>query len=260
MKTIYCRILLGISAIFICLGCQPATLTKIATFSPTETAKPIVTATMKPVTHATPSPVIAVPAEVLDGTTVIFWHPWDPTLAAVIASQIVDFNKTNSWGIVVNFVEFGSLIEMRKAVSQSILDGKVPDVIAAPLDELQMYQQRGLELLDLNPYAASDDWGFTADQATDYFPAIWQGNLVNGSLLGIPAYTTARILFYNQTWAAELGLQTRPATRMSFPIRHARLPWQIPLITRMRTMERAAGSSDTSGMTVFELAFSLWFC
>jgi len=94
MKTIYCRILLGISAIFICLGCQPATLTKIATFSPTETAKPIVTATMKPVTHATPSPVIAVPAEVLDGTTVIFWHPWDPTLAAVIASQIVDFNKT----------------------------------------------------------------------------------------------------------------------------------------------------------------------
>ncbi|PIZ25991.1 MAG: ABC transporter substrate-binding protein, partial [Chloroflexi bacterium CG_4_10_14_0_8_um_filter_57_5] len=39
---------------------------------------------------------------------------------------------------------------------------------------------------------------------------------VNGQRLGAPAQRSARFLFYNQTWARELGFSAPPATADEF--------------------------------------------
>ena len=40
--------------------------------------------------------------------------------------------------------------------------------------------------------------------------------MINGRRLGIPAQRTAYVLFYNQTWANELGLSNPPRTPQEF--------------------------------------------
>jgi multiple sugar transport system substrate-binding protein len=56
----------------------------------------------------------------------------------------------------------------------------------------------------------------TAAQQKAIPAALWERELVDGKLLGLPAATSASLLFYNQTWAQELGFDAPPKTPAEF--------------------------------------------
>ena len=75
---------------------------------------------------------------------------------------------------------------------------------------------------DLNPYVNDTVWGLTGIEQADFYQGFWAEDLIkaNGSnptrRLGIPYYRSAYVLFYNHSWAKELGFPTPPATPQDF--------------------------------------------
>src|SRR5205085_2245233 len=61
-----------------------------------------------------------------------------------------------------------------------------------------------LQALDRNVAASS------AIDARDYFPGIWQTNLVDGKLYGVPWYVDTRLLFYRRDLLALAGYAQPP--------------------------------------------------
>jgi len=54
--------------------------------------------------------------------------------------------------------------------------------------------------------------GSSVVQSADYFPGIWQTNLVEGRLYGVPWYIDTRLLFYRRDLLAQAGFSSPPRT------------------------------------------------
>jgi len=52
----------------------------------------------------------------------------------------------------------------------------------------------------------------TAVQASDYFPGIWDTNIMGGTLYGVPWYIDTRLLFYRRDLLAQAGFAEPPRT------------------------------------------------
>jgi multiple sugar transport system substrate-binding protein len=52
----------------------------------------------------------------------------------------------------------------------------------------------------------------TAVQASDYFPGIWDTNIIGGTLYGVPWYIDTRLLFYRRDLLAQAGFAEPPRT------------------------------------------------
>ncbi len=71
-------------------------------------------------------------------------------------------------------------------------------------------------VVDLNPYLGDPQWALAADASADFPSIFWAQDNVNGKQLGLPAQRSARFIFYNQTWAHELGFNSPPASAEDF--------------------------------------------
>jgi ABC-type glycerol-3-phosphate transport system substrate-binding protein len=56
----------------------------------------------------------------------------------------------------------------------------------------------------------------SALEISDFANAIWLQDEVDGKRFGMPAQRTARFIFYNQSWARELGFDSPPKTSAEF--------------------------------------------
>lgn len=54
--------------------------------------------------------------------------------------------------------------------------------------------------------------GNTAIPQADYFPGVWQTNLIDGTLYGVPWYVDTRLLFYRRDLLAQAGFKGPPQT------------------------------------------------
>jgi multiple sugar transport system substrate-binding protein len=188
-----------------------------ASLSSTPTPLPLLPSTPN---EETPS-ALGVTSADLDGLEVSLWHPWKGTAEAALQASLDEFNRTNQWGIrlqATGYEGFGSLDE---ALDSALRSDTLPDLVAD-----YGYQARYWDgydaLADLNPYVNDPAWGLSdADQA-DFFPAFWQEDLMyEGSSgqarrLAVPYYRSAYMLFYNLTWARELGYPSPPGTPEAF--------------------------------------------
>ncbi|HEV2751148.1 MAG TPA: extracellular solute-binding protein, partial [Gemmatimonadales bacterium] len=70
------------------------------------------------------------------------------------------------------------------------------------------------EFVALNALLPLDslDAGSAEVRDSSYFPGIWQTNLVNGGLYGIPWYVDTRVLFYRKDLLAQAGFSQPPTT------------------------------------------------
>jgi multiple sugar transport system substrate-binding protein/sn-glycerol 3-phosphate transport system substrate-binding protein len=71
-------------------------------------------------------------------------------------------------------------------------------------------------IVDLNEYVNDPTWGLTAEEQADFYPVFWEQDVLGGKRLGIPAERSAQVLYYNQTWAEELGFDEPPTTPEEF--------------------------------------------
>ena len=182
------------------------------------------TATMAAITPTpalTPAP-ISTDEELLnidlpDGIELEFWHTWSGSQAEVFEDLVEEFNQTNRWGIRVVAQGHGDALVILDDMDQALEAGELPEIIAAPSQHLRLWDQQGIPVKDLNEYVESEDLGFDQETLNAFLPAFWKTDLdESGRRLGVPAYRSGNFLFYNQSWAQELGFEKYPQTILDF--------------------------------------------
>ena len=168
----------------------------------------------------TPS-TLGVTASELNGVEVSLWYPWTGSTGAAFQSMLDEFSRTNQWGITVQagaFEGFGSLDD---AVEASLASKTFPDVLVDYGYQLQHWDGSSV-VTDLTPYVNDPVWGLAGIEQDDFYPGFWAEDLVSADStsqtrrVGIPFYRSAYVLFYNQSWARELGYLTLPTTPQDF--------------------------------------------
>ena len=153
----------------------------------------------------------------LAGTTISFWHVWGTGGPGEGMTAVVDaFNATNEWGIVVEAVDQGRYNDAEDAMNAAIQSGDVPNAIVGYSNALAGWYDVGV-IADLQPYADDAVVGFTADEIADFYAGAYAGGLgVDGARIALPLSQSANVLFYNKTWAEELGFPEAPKTAAEF--------------------------------------------
>ena len=166
---------------------------------------------------ATPtSAPLGLQAEDLRGVTVEFWHPWAGLEGPTVQALVDDFNRQNTWGIKVMPVAFHGLDDLGAAVDRTLASGgQMPDLLAANLHQVLAWDQQR-PFLNLRPYLDDPLWGLSAEAQKDFYPVFWEQDVISGQRLGLPVMRSGQMLFYNRTWASELGFDAPPADSEGF--------------------------------------------
>ncbi len=213
MKKLNCLYSFLIVLILMLAACQPAgTATPEV---PTTTAKsPSLVKTSAPT--LTPIPDIAVDTAKLDQLQIRILHPWTEDTGVMMTQLVDQFNQTNQWGIFVIEIAPGSAGLAQEKYRELLLDKQSPDVLVMSPSQLMHSDSVYGNVLDLNPYVQSAKFGLFPEEQEDFLPAFWNESLAQGKRFGVPAQRTTEMLFYNVTWAKELGFTNPPATWAAF--------------------------------------------
>jgi ABC-type glycerol-3-phosphate transport system substrate-binding protein len=158
---------------------------------------------------------IGVPLSELRGVIIHFWHGWSGLSGDLIQYLVEYFNLHNEWGVIVVPIRQATLDEMAANFEEVINTSNEPDlVVAYPSQYLKWDEDIGL--VDLYPYVSDPAWGLNQDEQDDFYPIVWEQDVLDGKRLGMPAQRSAQVLFYNETWARSLGFSTPPATPEQF--------------------------------------------
>ena len=201
-------------------ACSPAvptenystTSTFILTKSPTITATPEPTATITP----TPVDLIGASTSDLRLTKVHFWYPWPGDVDVVMKKLISKFNGTNTWGIWVDGSLFGNYNDLFDAVNQSQGTDQFPQLTVAFPEQAQIWLNQMGSIVDLAPYVTDPEVGYSPQDIVDFPQAFWNQDVDGKVRLGIPAMRSGQVIYYNETWAKELGFTHPPKTLDEF--------------------------------------------
>ena len=214
IKTLFIVICVALTA------CQSPTSAPVvqATAKPTHLPNPskISFPTVTPVVSPTALPQLQVNAEKLKDVEITFAHPWMGDISGQVNAIVDEFNQTNVWGVHVKTEAPGNPAQMYDQVTADLKAGTAPQIVAAPIEQLSAWQAGGNALVDLNDYVNDAQWGFKTEEISDFSPAFWEQDVINGHRLGIPALRDTRLMLYNQTWAQELGFSNAPTTPQEF--------------------------------------------
>jgi ABC-type glycerol-3-phosphate transport system substrate-binding protein len=180
--------------------------------SPSSTTRP-----KTPTATATPEPVskLDIDSEELRGTSIQFWHIWDGETGDLLTELIDEFNISNQWGIIVVPSFQGTLDNLFSNVNTALESGDDPDLVVGYLHQAQVWDAVA-EFPDLNIYIEDPIWGFSSEEQNDFYPVFWNHDQSEGKRLGIPAQRSGQVLFYNASWAGDLGFDTVPTTPEQF--------------------------------------------
>jgi multiple sugar transport system substrate-binding protein len=191
--------------------------------TPTENQAPGLTQVQKvtdtPATETTPEPVgtripLGIEPGDLQGISIQFWYPWNQDMAFTIEALVDQFNLENGYGILVSATGHSS--DLYQDVLAGISAGIVPDIAAAPNNQIQSWDTYGNSVVDMNVYVEDPDWGLTGLEISDFYPVLWEQDLFEGKRLGLPTIASGTVVVYNQTWAQELGFESPPTTPVDF--------------------------------------------
>jgi multiple sugar transport system substrate-binding protein len=184
----------------------PATSAPAPTDAPQPTAAP---ATDLPATEVPPTEE---PALDLSDQTVVFWHAMSSGANLEGMNALVEeFNSTNEWGITVEAVAQGNQAELETAFNGAVTTGELPNMTMGFPNGLALWH--GLDVIrPLNEFIEGEH-GLTVEQLEAIYPGPYaSGTLADGTQVGIPMHQSAQVLFYNNSWAEELGFPNPPAT------------------------------------------------
>lgn len=184
----------------------------------TITSKPACTDTSRPHPTVSPTPTTGSPLYNIDprGLTIIFWHSWGKSAAGGVLSQIVDrFNTANEWGIQVAAIGKDSYGDLESDLYEALSHGDEPDLIIAYPNVLTKLWHQGI-IADIDLYLDDPQYGLPAAAQADFYPAALMAGSFDRARVGFPFSQSANVIFYNRTWALELGFQNPPLTADEF--------------------------------------------
>jgi ABC-type glycerol-3-phosphate transport system substrate-binding protein len=150
--------------------------------------------------------------EALRGVQVKVWHPFGAQ-ANLFELQIAQFNKENEWGIVVSAESKENYSELYAQTTNALKDASYPHVVVALPEHALDWDDK---VVDLNAYLHDPEYGMSALEISGFANVVWLQDEVDGKRFGVPAQRTARFIFYNQSWARELGFDAPPKTSAEF--------------------------------------------
>jgi len=129
---------------------------------------------------------------------------------------IEEFNLNNEWGIEAYEEYKGGFDEVFEVVSQAIEDRNAPDLVTGYYYQGLIWNLDEDHILDINPYMTDSVWGLSVDEQNGFYPAFIQQEFISGKRIGLPAERSAQLLYYNLSWAKELGFNAAPKTPAQF--------------------------------------------
>jgi multiple sugar transport system substrate-binding protein len=216
--TAYLMIFLAMGVISLLAACQrtPTPTSPAASLTPTQAPHP--TSLPAPTPTPTPEPTITldVDPQDLQGLKIQLWHPWVGGVNATLQALVRAFNAENSNGFTVEAVSLGSYNELYSRVDSALQDGTLPHLVVGYNYALQSWDSPEGRLVDLDAYVNDQQWGIPLEEQADYYPLIWEQDAIEGVRLGLPAQRFAQLMYYNQTWARQLGFSKAPQTPGEF--------------------------------------------
>jgi multiple sugar transport system substrate-binding protein len=153
------------------------------------------------------------PAVDPSGQTIVFWHVWgedDPS--AGLLGLVQEFNETNEWGITVDAQDQGRYNDLEDAMNAAIQSGDVPNIVVGYTNALDTWYSVDV-MADIDTFVYDEDWGLTDEEIADFYPGVWSNGInAEGARVGFPHGQSSNVMFYNFTWAQELGFDSPPAT------------------------------------------------
>lgn len=221
-------ILLAALGMVLLAACQadPILPTATAEITPgVDTPEPEVILLPSATPTAAPTPTLpdhlTLTASELQGQKVQVWYPFQGEVADRFGEAVREFNRSNEWGIrveVQGLFTAGALFDAVRTGFESPEDG-LPDMVVAMSDQLVLWSIENNALVDLNEYIQHDRFGLSDAEQKSLNPTYLKqdqfGN-VNPVQLGLPALRTAHVLYYNLSWAKELGFDRPPQTPDEF--------------------------------------------
>lgn len=229
------RIALGLVGLLLLFACSRSSENSVkgTQVLSTGTRTPYATRTRSPADGtATTTPTISttqasasVPSEIrageddLTGVRIVFWHAWAGELEETMDEIIAEFNRTNRWGITVETRAFADLGALGDAFLLARQQGEeLPHLLSGLNYQAAQWDVGGQMLVDLSPYVSDPAVGFSSEEVQDFQSNFWSQDVVtvnspSGRIekrLGIPLHRSAQVLYYNLTWAEELGHQELP--------------------------------------------------
>ncbi len=179
------------------------------------TGTPLVTATS--ISTATPeiSPEeirIDLPSEIEYGQNIIFWHAWPGRMANLMEEFALEYNSENQWNTEILVEAHADQRILYQDLADLNEEDQTPDMIAAPGYILRAMEEMGMSLMDLSLYIESDGWALFEDGSNNFYPNFWSEDIYSGKRLGVPVYRTAYFLFYNRSFAEDLGFDEVPVS------------------------------------------------
>lgn len=165
----------------------------------------------------TEEPMEEEPMMDLSGTEVLFWHVWGSgSQAEQIDAIVADFNANNEYGITVVHQAQGGYSDTENAMNAAIQSGDVPALIVGYTNVLANWENAGV-MLDLTDLAFGEDYGLSADEVAAMYPGTLAGGVTpTGAQIGWPVSQSINTIFYNVTWAQELGFDSAPTNYAEF--------------------------------------------
>lgn len=153
------------------------------------------------------------------GQTIIWWHQHSGEREEKLAPIVADFNSTNPCGITLEAQNQGGYDDIRDKVNASTAAGEQPAALIVGYQNDQAFYQLNDTLVDLNTLIDDATWGLSAEDKADFFPTFLEQGIhpeFGGQRLGFPPNRSMEVMFYNQTWAQELGFDAAPTTPDEF--------------------------------------------
>lgn len=153
------------------------------------------------------------------GQTVVWWHQHSGSREENLLKMIAEFNESNEYGITIEPQNQGGYDEIRDKVNSSIAAGELPAALLVGYQNDQSFYQLNDVLVDLDTLMNDPQWGLTAEEIADFYPAFLEQSvnpIFGNQRLGFPPNRSMEVLFYNQTWLEELGFSGPPATPEEF--------------------------------------------
>jgi ABC-type glycerol-3-phosphate transport system substrate-binding protein len=219
---LFCSLLLlGLLA----AGCQGAA--PAATGTPRSTGTATVTPTRVKLVTNTPVPtptLTTVPINVdsarLKDTQILLQYSWSGAARQALETLIVEFNRTNTWGIIARAEQVGDSQVLYAQLENQLVHASydsLPNLIAAAPEQITSLNDQETIMTNLAPYIADRQYGLSVDEQKAIADIFWlQDRPLVGVQTGLPAQRNLALLFYNTTWAQELGYTQPPATPDEF--------------------------------------------
>ncbi len=202
-------------------SCTPEVVPEVAepTFTATQARTPSQTATAKPptatVTATQSVDTMGVDPKDLQGTLVRFAHPWVGIPADTLEAIAGEFSRSNPWGIKVEVDPHGGETALMESIIHMEVSDVLPDVIAAPV-YLRSSLGEDKSLVDLGFYFNDPEWGFSLAEREDTLTLFLEPFEIDGQIIAMPFTPQATVLFYNRSWAMDLGFSGAPRDLDSF--------------------------------------------